>query len=311
MLRYLANRLLGALAVLFVVSVLAFGLQAATKVDPAQLLLQASGINPVPPELLAAKRAELRLDDPLPVRYLDWLARATRGDLGRSFRSYEPVTRLYLARLPATALLAATAAAISVAVAIPLATLAAYRRGGLADGLAQLVVVVGAAVPGFWVALVAIFVFAAKLRWLPAFGAPTPKGIIMPAIVLALPNIAVLTRLTRAALLDILGQEFVTVARAKGLSTATIARRHVLPNATVPVLTVLGLEVAGLLTSGAVVEYVFAWPGIGKMAVDAALLGDVPVIVGFAVAAGLVFVVFNLLVDLAAAALDPRARRVL
>lgn len=309
MLRYLVDRLLGALAVIFVVSVLAFGLQAAAKQDPARLLLQASGVNPAPEEAVRAKRAELRLDNPLPARYLDWLARAARGDFGRSFRSYQPVTDLYLGRLPATAALAAAATLISVTVALPLATLAAYRRGGLIDGLAQIVVVLGAAVPGFWAALVAIFVFAARLRWLPAFGSPTPKGIVLPALVLALPNIAILTRLIRAALLDVLGQDFVAVARAKGLSTAAIARRHVLPNVTTPVLTILGLEAAGLLTGGAVVEYVFAWPGIGKLAVDAALLGDVPVIVGFAVAAGLVFVLFNLVVDLAAAAFDPRARR--
>jgi len=308
--RYVLFRLLSALPVLLVVSVLAFGLQALAPGDPARLLLEASGLNPAPPEAVAAKRAELHLDDPLPVRYWDWLSRALRGDLGRSFRSYRPVADLYLERLPATIALTAAAALLSVVIAVPLGAVAAYHRGGVLDGVAQVVAVIGAAVPGFWLSLVLIFIFAAKLRWLPAFGSVTPTGIILPAVVLALHNIAVLTRLTRAAMLDVLGQEYITVAHAKGLATARVARRHVLPNVLVPVLTVLGLEVAGLMTGAAVVEYVFAWPGIGKMAVDAALLRDVPVIVGFAVAAGLIFVTVNLVVDLAAAALDPRARSI-
>ncbi len=188
--------------------------------------------------------------------------------------------------------------------------LAAYHRGRVLDAVAQLVAVAGAAIPGFWLALLLMFLFAVKLRLLPAFGSLTPKGIILPAAVLAVQNIAVLTRLTRAAMLDVLSLEFVTVARAKGLREWAVARRHVLPNVLVPVLTVLGLEVAGLMTGAVVVEYVFAWPGIGKMVVDAALLRDVPVVTGFAVAAGLVFVLVNLVVDVTVAAVDPRARRI-
>jgi peptide/nickel transport system permease protein len=307
--RYLAGRLVAAIPVLFVVSVLAFGLQALAPGDPARLLLEASGLSPAPPEAVAAKRAELRLDDPLPVRYLEWLTHALRGDLGRSFRSYTPVTALYLDRLPATVVLATLATALSALIAVPLGVLAAYHRGRALDSVAQLVAVAGAAIPGFWISLVFIFVFAARLQLLPAFGSLTPRGIILPAAVLAVTHTALITRLTRAAVLDVLGQEYVVVARAKGLGAAVIARRHVLRNVLVPVLTVIGLEVAGLMTGAAVVEYVFAWPGIGKMAVDAALLRDIPVVTGFAVAGGLIFVAVNLAVDLTAAALDPRARR--
>jgi peptide/nickel transport system permease protein len=295
--------------VLIVVSVLAFGLQALAPGDPARILLEASGVNPAPPEAVAAKRAELKLNEPLPVRYLDWLTHALRGDLGHSFRSYKPVTELYLDRLPATVALAVFAMALSTLIAVPLGTLAAYHRGRALDNLAQVVAVTGSAIPGFWISLIFIYVFAAKLQLLPAFGSPTPKGIILPAVVLAVTNTALVTRLTRAAVLDVLGQEFVTVTRAKGLSAVAVARGHVLPNVVVPVLTVIGLEVAGLMTGAAVVEYVFAWPGIGKMAVDAALVRDIPVVTGFAVAAGFIFIVVNLGVDLAVAALDPRVRR--
>lgn len=308
--RYLATRLLAAVPVMLVISLLAFGLQDLAPGDPARILVEASGLNPAPPEAVAAKRAELGLDRPLPERYLLWLAHALRGDFGRSFRSYRPVATLYRERLPATAALAATAGALAAVVALPLGTFAAYYRGRAMDAVAQVVAVVGAAVPGFWLALLLMFLLAVKLRLLPAFGSLTPKGIVMPAIVLAIQNVALLTRLTRAAMLDVLSLEFVTVARAKGLREWTVARRHVLPNVLVPVLTVLGLEVAGLMTGAVVVEYVFAWPGIGKMVVDATLLRDVPVVTGFAVAAGLVFVLANLTVDVAVAAVDPRARRI-
>jgi peptide/nickel transport system permease protein len=306
--RYLFERCFAVLPVLFVISVIAFGLQAITPGDPAVLLLQASGAPSITPQMIVAKRAELHLDDPLIVRYLNWLRGAVHGDFGRSFRTYTPVTTLYRQRIGNTALLAGCATLLSALVAIPLGVLAATHRGRAIDTVAQCVAVLGAAMPGFWVALVLIFVFAATLHWLPVFGTPTPRGIILPAVVLALSNIAVLTRLTRAALLDILRQEFVTVARAKGLAPGVVTRAHVLPNVAVPVLTVLGLEAAHLMTGAAVVEYVFAWPGIGRMAVDAALLRDTPVVVGFAVAAGLIFVSVNLAIDLLIAILDPRVR---
>jgi len=303
---YFVGRLLAAAPVVFVISLLAFGLQAMTPGDPAYLLLQAAGRQNISPEDVAVKRAELQLDDPLPVRYLTWVSGAVHGDFGRSFRSYTPVIKLYADRIGNTALLAGAAIAIGTMVAVPLGTLAAYRRGHALGRLAQAVAVFGSAVPGFWIAFVLIFLLSAQWHLLPVFGTPTPKGILMPALVLSLSTIAILTRLTRAAVLETLSQEYVVVARSKGLDGRAIASRHVLPNALVPVLTLLGLEAASLMTGAAVVEYVFAWPGIGKMAVDAALVRDTPVVVGFAVAAGLIYVTTNFVVDVAVTALDPR-----
>ena len=307
--RFLLERVLGLAGLLWVVSVLAFGLYALTPGDPARLLIEASGTQPAPEEQVRAKRAEMGLDDPLPARYLAWLGGAVRGDLGRSFRSYKPVTEVIGERVPATALLALTALTISAGVGIPLGLLAACRRGTLADGAASLVAVLGAAVPGFWMALLCMLIFSATLGWLPTFGSPTPQGIILPAFVLSLPYVAMLTRLTRATVLDILGLDFVTVARSKGLSRGVVVWRHVVPNALIPLLTVLGLELAQLLTGAVVVEHVFAWPGVGKIAIDAVLLGDIPVVVGFAVLAGLVFALVNLLVDLTLGIVDPRIVR--
>jgi peptide/nickel transport system permease protein len=308
MLGYLLQRLIGALGVLFVVSIVAFGLYALTPGDPAVVLLEASGIHSPPREAIVAKRAELHLDDPMPIQYINWLAGAVHGDFGRSFRSYTPVAELYLSRIGATALLACVATLLSLIVGLPLGVLAAYQRGRLADRVAQIMVALGGSMPGFWIGLLLILVFAVELHWLPAFGSPTPTGIVLPAIVLAIANVAVLTRLTRSSVLDVLSQEFVTVAHAKGLPPRAVTVRHVLRNTYIPLLTILGLLFANLMVGTAVVEYVFAWPGIGRLAIDSALLRDQPVVVGFTVAAGLIFTVMNLLVDLGIAAVDPRLR---
>lgn len=310
MFAHVLSRVAATVPVLLIISIVAFLLHALAPGDPARLLVEASGYSPAPPEMVAEKRAELKLDQPILTRYGDWLQRALQGDLGRSYRSYEPVATLYLDRLPATLTLAAVAGLLSGGIAIPLGMLAAYKRGKPTDRLTQGIVIIGAAIPGFWIALVLMFVFGVTLGWLPVFGSLTAKGIILPAVVVALPMTAVLTRLTRAVTLDVLGQEFITVARMKGLTTGAIARRHVFPNVFGSVLTVFGLEVAGLMTGAAVVEYVFAWPGIGKLAIDAVLLRDTPVVVGFAVAAGLTFIVVNLLVDIVVSAIDPRIRSI-
>jgi peptide/nickel transport system permease protein len=305
---YIAQRLVGALSVLFVVSVVSFGLYALTPGDPAVVLLEAAGMHSPPAEAVAAKRAELHLDDPLPLQYVQWLGGALHGDFGRSFRSYTPVSELYLNRIGATGLLAVCATLLSILIALPLGITAAYHRGRLTDSLAQIVVALGGSMPGFWIGLLLVLLFAVTLHWLPAFGSPTPSGIVLPAIVLAVANIAVLTRLTRSAVLDVLNQEFVTVAHAKGLAARPVLFKHVLPNVCVPVLTVLGLVFANLMVGTAVVEYVFSWPGIGRLAIDSALVRDQPVVIGFTVAAGLIFTLMNLLVDVGIAALDPRVR---
>jgi peptide/nickel transport system permease protein len=307
--RYIGSRLVSGLGVLLIVSLLAFGLEAMAPGDPASLTLQAQGLDPITPADIARQRAIMRLDDPLPVRYLNWLTHAVQGDLGNSFRSNEPVTEMFASRFPATLALAVVAALLSIGVAVPLGILAAYRRGKPTDTLIQVLVVLGAAAPGFWIALVLILIFAATLKWLPAFGTLTPQGIIMPAIVLALPNISLLTRLTRATFLDAENMEFVRVARAKGLSGFLVTVRHILPNALIPILTVFSLEIAYLMTGSAVIENIFAWPGIGRMAVDAALYSDIPVLVAFIVGAALVFVLVNLLTDILILALDPRLRQ--
>jgi peptide/nickel transport system permease protein len=293
---------------LWLVSVLAFGLLVATPGDPARMILSASGLDlPTQPEV-DAKRRELGLDLPLAQRYAHWLAGAVRGDFGRSYRTARPVTAMYWERLPATLALALLALALTLAIALPVGVVAAYH-GRVGEAVLQGVVLFGGAVPGFWLSLLLILLFAATLRWLPALGSPTPHGMVMPAVALALPHVAVLARLARAAMRDAIATDAFRTARAKGNSRARAALRHALPHVFVSVLAVLGLEAAYLITGAAVLESVFAYPGVGRLAVDAALVGDLPVLAFCVLMASVVYGVCSLLADIAATRIDPRLRR--
>ncbi len=307
--RLFLNRIAQSIPTLIVLSLVVFGLQALAPVDPARMALTAGGAGvPVDERDVAAKRRELGLDRSLWERYLSWWGAALRLDLGRSFMSGLPVADLLRQRLPASLTLAALAAALSVGLALPLGLLAALRPGSWLDQLARAATVLGTALPGFWLALLAIWLFAATLRWTPALGSLTPQGIILPAAVLALQPLGRLARLVRAVALDVLGAEYIRVAHAKGLRTAAIVVRHALPNALLPVTTVIGLDIIGMVAETAVIEWVFAWPGIGRLSVEAALAGDLPVLMAVIALTGGVVVLVNLTVDLAALALDPRQR---
>lgn len=296
------------LLVLWLVSMMGFMLLALTPGDPARLILSASSADIPTPEVVAAKRAELGLDAPLYVRYTTWAGAALRGDFGISYRTGEPVWDMYLKRLPATLMLAGLSLTIVLCVAVPLGIAAAYHRGGRLDMLLQVIAVIGAAAPGFWLALLLILVFAATLRWLPALGTPTLAGMVLPAVVLALPSIAVLARLLRASMLDALTQPYMTTALAKGRLRHDAMIVHALPNVLVTQIPVVALNVAHLLTGTVVIETVFAFPGVGRLAVDAALVGDMPVLVLCIVMAALCYIMCNWLADVGMAASDPRIR---
>lgn len=309
MLRLLISRCLQMIPMLLLVSVVVFGLLAAAPGDPARKAVATGLAGGVVDERdVEAKRKELGLDRPLLERYAGWWRDALRLDLGTSYTSRRPVADLLGQRLAASATLAALTLAVSVAIALPLGVLAAVRAGSWLDSAVRLITLLGASLPSFWLALLAMWLFAAELRWLPALGSFTPRGIILPAAVLTLRTVGLLVRLMRATVLDALAMQFVAVARAKGLRERVIVIRHVLPNALMPVLTVIGLDFAALLASAAVVEWVFAWPGIGRLGVDAALAGDAPVVMGFVLVVSIVVVTTNMLVDVAYGLVDPRLR---
>jgi peptide/nickel transport system permease protein len=295
--------------VLLVVSIVIFGLQAASPIDPARRALTVGGSTEVPDERdVEAKRRELGLDRPVAERYLRWLGDVATLDLGTSFVNKKPVTELLRERIAASAMLAALSVGLSVAIAVPMGVMAAIRAGTWVDSCIRALALFGASVPAFWLALMAMWLVSVKLQLLPALGSFTPQGIILPASVLTLRTLGLICRLMRTTMLDSLGQDYVRVARAKGLQDSTVIRRHVMPNATTPVLTVIGLDFAALFGEAAVVEWVFAWPGIGRLGVEAALNSDVPVVLGYVLLVSLVFVLVNFAVDLAYGLIDPRQR---
>jgi ABC-type dipeptide/oligopeptide/nickel transport system permease component len=307
--RLLIGRVLQAIPTLLLVSVVAFGLVAAAPVDPARMALSAGAAGVQLDERdVQAKRVELGLDRSLPERYARWWTDLLRLDFGRSFASGRPVTSLLAERLPASAVLGMLALLLSVAISLPLGMLAAVRSGGTIDQMARVLALLGASLPGFWLALVLMSIFAAQLRWVPALGSLTPLGIILPTLVLAVRPLGRQLRLMRATTLDALAMDHPTIARAKGLAQGTILARHVLPNAILPLLTVVGLDLPALVSSAVVVESVFAWPGVGRLAADAALAGDAPILMAFVLLVGVLVVSTSLVVDVLCGIVDPRLR---
>lgn len=303
------RRLLHTLPMMALVSVAVFALVAAAPIDPARRALALAGAaDTVDERDVEAKRIELGLDRPLVERYVRWSAAAVQLDLGESFVSKKPVASLIGERLVPSAVLAGLVVLMSIAISVPLGIVAATRPGSTVDAAIRVITLTGASLPGFWLALLAMWLFSVELRWLPALGSYTPAGIVLPALVLTVRTTGLLTRLTRATMLDTLQSDYMRTAIAKGLPYHRAVIRHALPNAMIPILTIIGLDFAGLMAHAAVIEWVFAWPGIGRLGVEAALAGDVPVVLGFALIISLVVVATNFVIDVSYVAIDPRQR---
>ena len=259
-------------------------------------------------ELRDLRRA-LGLDQPLWAQYLGFLRGAVTGDFGTSFRHQQPALPLVLERLPATLVLAGAALLLAVVVALPLGVLAAIYRGRALDVLAMGFAVVGQATPYFWMGIMLILIVSVELGWLPTSGRGGFERLILPAITLGTHFAASLARLTRTSMLEVLGQQFVTTARAKGLSEWSVILGHALKNAAVPVVTLIGLQFGTLLGGAVVTETIFAWPGVGRLAVQSIFVRDYPVVQAGVFVLALTFVFINLVVDLLYGVLDPRIRR--
>ena len=253
-------------------------------------------------------RQRLGFNDPILVQYGRFMAGALRGDFGQSLRYRRDALGLVLERLPATLLLAGSSIALTLLVAVPLGVLTAVRRDTLIDHLGTVVTVLGQAIPGFWLGLMLIYVFAVQLRWLPTGGSGTPAHLVMPSVVLAAFFAARVARLTRSATLDALGEDYVKTARAKGLGEAQVVAKHTLRNSAIPIVTLAGLEAGQLLGGAVVAETIFAWPGLGRLTVQALLNRDFPVVMAAVSFTSIVYTSLNLVVDLAYGWLDPRVR---
>ena len=272
--------------------------------DPVLLMVSSDA----PAEVVTATRHALGFDRPLYAQYASYIWRAVQGDLGVSLRSSRPVGALIAERLPATVLLTVAALVIAVAVAVPAGILSAVKRGTVIDRLAMVGAVAGQAMPIFWLALLLIAFFGVRLRWLPVYGSGSLAHLVLPAVSLSTIVMGRLARLVRSSMLEVLGQDYVRTARAKGVAEPRVLAAHALKNASIPIVTLLGLQFAQLLGGAVVTETIFAWPGIGRLVVEAIFNRDFPVVQGVVLVVSLIFVAVNMLVDLAYAALDPRIR---
>jgi peptide/nickel transport system permease protein len=265
-------------------------------------------------------RERLGLDRPLPVQFADWLWHAIRLDFGDSFMDGTPVRDKILDRLPATMLLTGTALVLSLVLAIPLGILSSLKRNSAVDYGLTVFAFLGVSIPGFWAAIVVIIIFGVELGWLPVQGMESVgrqvdsraidilRHLILPAMVLGLEGTAALTRLVRSSVTDVLVEDYVRTARAKGLSERVVLMRHALKNALLPMVTLVGLRLPTLIGGAVVIETVFAWPGIGRLGWEAVLQRDYPVVMGLVVFTGVLTILGNLLADLAYAAIDPRIK---
>jgi len=311
MTNYISRRLLILPVVLLGVSMLVFLVIHLVPGNPAQVIAGADA----PPETVAAIERDLGLDKSLPEQYIRYLGRVVQGDLGTSLRSKRPVIDEVMTALPKTIQLALAAAVITPLVAIPLGVAAAAKRGTSIDTGLMMVSMLGITVPVFAVGLGLMWVFGYKLGWLPISGSGGPiwtldgfRSMVLPALTLAVGSVATMARLTRSTMLEVLGNEFVRVARAKGLRELPVLLKHALPNALLPIVTVLGMQFAYLLSGAVVTETIFAIPGVGRLAVYAIQARDFPVVQGAVLIISLLFVLVNLLVDLLYAVIDPRIR---
>jgi ABC-type dipeptide/oligopeptide/nickel transport system permease component len=306
MARFLMQRVAMGFLTIFVTTIAVTLLIHLVPGDPVQIMYaQSQGTTP---EQLEAIRERLGLNDPIPVQYLSYLGRLLEGDLGNTIRGQQPVLELLLERLPNTLALAGAAMAIAVAIGLPIGFLAAYRRGTWVDSTLMIGAIAGVSIPHFWLGLVLMFVFAVNLGWLPVAGTG-PANLILPAVTLGLSNAAIVARMTRSSMIDVMGQDFVRTAHAKGLPKAMVLNAHVMRSGLVPVVTMMGLQFTYMMGGAIVVENIFAWNGIGRLAIDAIFQRDYPLIQGFILVFATTVVIVSLLIDLAYALLDPRIRR--
>ncbi len=312
MIAFLAKRLAVGLTTLLVASMVVFAVLEIVPGDPAQLML---GMNATD-EALAALREQMGLNQPVVTRYLGWVGGLLVGDFGRSFTYSSPVIELVAERAVVSLPLALMALILSTAIAIPVGLFAAARRGKPADTLAMGAAQFGVAVPNFWFALILIYVFAVWLRLVPAGGfagwenglLSGLRALLLPAIALALPQAAILARVTRSALLEVLGEDYIRTARAKGMPRKAVLWRHALRNAMIPVLTILGLQFAFLLAGTIIIENVFYLPGLGRLVFQAITQRDLIVVEGVVMLLVASVVLVNILVDICYALVDPRLR---
>ncbi len=306
MLAYLLKRLVSTIPVLIGVSILVFSMARLVPGDPIDIMFANQA--PPSPEQRENLRRNMGLDKPIHLQYLNFMTNLARGDMGQSYRSRRPVTEEIRNRLPNTIKLTVASLAVAATIGILAGIIAAVFKNTWIDFVSMFVAILGVSIPGFWLGLMVMMLFSVRLGWFPVAGADTWKHLVLPAVTLGVLASAVLARMTRSSMLDVLNQEYVRTARAKGLRETVVVMRHALGNALIPIITILGLQVGGLLSGAFVIEAVFAYPGIGMLAVNALASRDFPLIQGIVLLVATIYVLVNLFVDLLYGFIDPRVR---
>ncbi len=305
---FIIRRLLLAVPVFVGVTLVTFALMQIVPGDPVALLMEekVAAVDPVAARII---RAKWGLDDPVPVQYVKFLRNAVRGDLGISYRTNRDVLPSILERVPATAKLAAAALSLAIVIGVTMGIIAALRQNTVLDSASIMLATMGVSIPNFWLGLLLIYLLAVQWRWLPPSGyGPAVPYLIMPALTLGTGLSAVIARLTRSSMLEVVRQDYIRTARAKGLVERRVIMVHALRNAAIPIVTVIGVQLSGLLSGAVITERVFSWPGVGRLLLDSISVRDLPMVQGCVLFIATIFIAFNLLVDLSYAVLDPRIK---
>ena len=302
--KYVLKRILLLIPVLLGVSLLVFAIMSLTPGDPAQLIL---GEN-APKEAVLKLREEMGLNDPFFMQYFRFVKNAIMGDFGRSYTTGREVFGEIFARFPNTLILAIIGIIISVCIGIPIGIISATRQYSFLDSFSMVIALLGVSMPVFWLGLMLILTFSVKLGWLPSGGFDGLKSIILPSITLGVGSAAIITRMTRSSMLEVIRQDYIRTARAKGVAEKVVINKHALKNALIPIITVVGLQFGHLLGGAVLTESVYSWPGVGRLMVDAIRQKDTPTVLAAVVFLAAAFSVVNLLVDILYAYVDPRIK---
>lgn len=305
MLKYILRRVLLLIPVLLGVTFVVFTMMYFTPGDPARIMLGESA----PEERVISLRKELGLDDPFLIQYGNYVKKAVlEQDIGRSYEQKVPVLELILSRFPATLKLAAAAVFIAVALAVPIGIISATKQYSIFDNVAMVIALIGVSMPNFWQGLLMILFFSVKLGWFPSSGFTTPAHIVLPALTIGTSTAAIIARMTRSSMLEVIRQDYIRTARAKGQVESKVITRHALKNALIPIVTVIGLQFGYLLGGAVLTESIFAVPGVGRLMVESIKRRDFPVVQGGVLFIAVTFSIVNLFVDILYAYIDPRIK---
>ncbi|MFZ5917814.1 MAG: ABC transporter permease [Chloroflexota bacterium] len=301
---YLIKRFLLAIPVLFVTAFLVFLALHLSPGDPVDVI-----VGPIAPEHVRERvRAQLGLDEPLPVQFVIYMSNVLRGDLGQSILNKQPVAELIVQKLPVTAELGLAAFLVAYSLSLPLGTIAALNRNSFFDWFSMVLALIGVSMPGFWLGLILTYVFAVNLKWLPPTGHEGLKYLILPALALGLPRVGRIARITRSSLLEVVDQDYIRTARAKGLGERAVVLRHAMRNSLIPIISLMGLDLGYIVGGAVVIESVFARTGVGDLMLRAIYSRDFPVLQGCMFVLALAIILSNIVADLAYVIVDPRIR---